>query len=508
MDVRPPYRLPDLSWLAREGSPLPDGFLWGVANAAYQVEGGFNAPRSPENNWARWESTGKAAPAGEAIRFWYEWPRHLDLAAGIGLTAFRMSIDWTRLQPRPGGGVDEQAISRYADIIAGSRSRGLAPVITLHHFTHPAWLGPDPWLDGTGPPAFEAFVREAVPALGRALADRGHAPPGWWITLNEPNIFIFSSYVTGGLPHSGGIGPASFRRALDQMLVAHVRARRMIHAAYEGEGWPRPMVTYNTYCMTAYSLDRALMDIGVARALRLPRTAVRAALRDWRRGFEEWTDDLRGPVAGAADRLLQRLLLPEPEEQLPGYVTALWDGDDAGHDYVAIDYYVAPVAHYVRWPFGAGLRGRDVPVLAAFWETTIQPQGLRLFLHANQGSELPMPIMVAENGMATRARDGLRQSRADRWTRPAFLRAHLAELLQAARQGVGVVGYLHWTLADNYEWGSYEPRFGLYGVDRRLGPRLLSTDADGQDAAGTYGRIVGALRSADGKAALAELTRR
>jgi beta-glucosidase len=144
-------------------------------------------------------------------------------------------------------------------------------------------------------------------------------------------------------------------------------------------------------------------------------------------------------------------------------------------------------------------------VFANQWETTIRPGGLRHILRANFRWDRPTPVLVAENGMANRVVDGRSYRRRDGWTRPAFLRAHVAELLQAARDGVDVAGYLHGTLADTYEWGSYEPRFGLHGVDRRGEVRLLGRDALGHDSAGTYRNLVEALRRNDGGAALAAL---
>ncbi len=134
-------------------------------------------------------------------------------------------------------------------------------------------------------------------------------------------------------------------------------------------------------------------------------------------------------------------------------------------------------------------------------------EGLRLFIKADAGLDRPLPVLVAENGMATRVHEGRHAPRPDGWTRPAFLRAHVAELLEAIRDGANVAGYLHWTLADNYEWGSYQPRFGLHGVDRTGDtPRVLDTDAAGEDSAGAYARIVRALRSGDGRDAIRTLT--
>ncbi|HLH27471.1 MAG TPA: family 1 glycosylhydrolase, partial [Acidimicrobiales bacterium] len=90
--------------------------------------------------------------------------------------------------------------------------------------------------------------------------------------------------------------------------------------------------------------------------------------------------------------------------------------------------------------------------------------------------------------------------RTDGWDRPAYLRAHLRSVVEALEAGAPVGAYLHWSLMDNYEWGSYEPRFGLYGVDRERGEHgfeWLETDAMGDDAAGAFRALVTGLRNGD-----------
>jgi beta-glucosidase/6-phospho-beta-glucosidase/beta-galactosidase len=107
---------------------------------------------------------------------------------------------------------------------------------------------------------------------------------------------------------------------------------------------------------------------------------------------------------------------------------------------------------------------------------------------------------VVENGLCNRVRDGHAYPRLDGWDRPRYLREHLAAVMEAVDDGVPVAGYWHWSLVDNYEWGSYEPRFGLHGLDRTGtdgGPRWQEDDALGDDAAGAYRRIIGGLRAGD-----------
>ena len=118
-------------------------FLIGVATSGYQSEGGYNGPR---------------------------YRADFALARGMGLNAFRLSIEWSRVQPSftntPGRApaFDGEAVDAYADRVAACRAEGLEPVVTLHHFTHPAWLGVDAWLDDTTPEAFQRFVQYTLEA--------------------------------------------------------------------------------------------------------------------------------------------------------------------------------------------------------------------------------------------------------------------------------------------------------------------------------------------------------
>jgi beta-glucosidase len=85
-----------------------------------------------------------------------------------------------------------------------------------------------------------------------------------------------------------------------------------------------------------------------------------------------------------------------------------------------------------------------------------------------------LPLLVAENGIATQGD----RPRDDGWTRPAYLVNHLAQLRRAMAENIPVLGYCHWSLVDNYEWGSFQPSFGLFAIDRRdVNLTRLRTDA-------------------------------
>ena len=114
------------------------------------------------------------------------------------------------------------------------------------------------------------------------------------------------------------------------------------------------------------------------------------------------------------------------------------------------------------------------------------PAGLRSWCATEAALRPGLPLWVVENGMSSRVRAGRPLPRADGVDRPRYVREHLGAVADAVADGVPVRAYLHWSLVDNYEWGTYEPRFGLYGLDRSDpgAVRWMDTDAQGDDAAG------------------------
>jgi beta-glucosidase len=152
------------------------------------------------------------------------------------------------------------------------------------------------------------------------------------------------------------------------------------------------------------------------------------------------------------------------------------------------------------WGRGQGRgHGRDWSFGRAIWDVESDPAALASWCATEAALRPGLPLWVVENGMATRVVDGRAVPRADGMDRPDYVRAHLGAMADCVAAGVPVRAYLHWSLMDNYEWGTYEPRFGLYGIDRRdpRSVRWLDTDSTGADAAGAFSRVVAGLRRGD-----------
>src|SRR3954462_10796600 len=181
---------------------VPADFLWGVATSAYQAEGGYNGPGEPRTNWADAEERRDVAVAGVATDFWHRYEEDFARCRALGLTALRLGLEWSRIQPSPHAGpgaippFDFAALDRYTAILADCQRHGLEPVVTLHHYVHPAWLGSDPWLDESTPGLFARYGREAVGYVGARL----ERPLKWFITINEPNMLVLNSYFGHQFP--------------------------------------------------------------------------------------------------------------------------------------------------------------------------------------------------------------------------------------------------------------------------------------------------------------------
>ncbi len=231
---------------------LPAGFRFGVATAGFQVEGGFNGPGEPANNWVHWERAGRVEPSGIAVDFWNRYEDHLDRVVAMGCDAFRMSVEWARVEPAEGE-IDDAAMDRYAAILDACHERGLEPLVTLLHFTYPAWLGDDAWLSPELPDRFAGWVDVAA----RRLASRCRH----WVTINEINVIGLGSYLLGLFPPGRSLASADMWRALDHLLAAHVRGYEVLHAIDPGA-----VVTTNNASISVYELDRLAIDVLVARA--------------------------------------------------------------------------------------------------------------------------------------------------------------------------------------------------------------------------------------------------
>jgi beta-glucosidase len=390
---------------------FPPDFAFGVATAAYQVEG------HNENDWSAWERTQQLRhTAGRAVDHWNRYREDYRLARDVGASAFRISLEWSRIEPERGR-FDEGALESYRTRLLAMRAAGLRPVVTLHHFTHPSWFHQQtPWHTPESVAAFRAYARACGPLLRELDA--------LVVSFNEPVVLILGGYVKGLIP-PGLKEPQLALPAMGNIARAHVAAREELRSALG----PVPVGTSQN--VVAFAAERGWHPLDHA--------LVRLADAAFNHAF------------------LEALCTGTLTVQMPGLFTARQEiaGGRDSLDYIGLNYYTRAHLRFVprrpffefsyRDPLHRGLT--DIG-----WED--YPEGFGQLLQAAR--RYGLPIWVTENGIDDRS--GERRS--------SFLYDHWRELLTALKAGVDVRGYLHWSLLDNFEWlEGWGPRFGLYHVD-------------------------------------------
>ncbi len=198
---------------------LPDGFIWGTATAAHQVEGG-----NWNNDWWEFEhreGTPCTEPSGDTCDQYHLYRDDLALLAGLGFGAYRFSVEWSRIEPEEGE-FSAAALDHYRRVLAACHEHGILPVVTYHHFTTPRWAAAD---DGWANPAivdrFTRFCERTAAALGDLT--------GIACTINEPNIVSLMGYLVGAFP-PGENDLGRYATANEHFVAAHAKAHDAIKA--------------------------------------------------------------------------------------------------------------------------------------------------------------------------------------------------------------------------------------------------------------------------------------
>ena len=176
---------------------FPDGFQWGTATAAHQVEGG-----NWNNDWWAWEhadGTPCVEPSGDACDQYHRYPDDIGLLRALGFGSYRFSLEWSRIEPEEGH-FSVAALDHYRRVAAVCLANGIRPVVTFHHFTSPRWVAADGgWTNPAVVDRFTRFCERSVAHLGD-LIDRA-------CTINEPDVVAFVTYAIGLFP-PGTVDPA------------------------------------------------------------------------------------------------------------------------------------------------------------------------------------------------------------------------------------------------------------------------------------------------------------
>jgi beta-glucosidase len=428
---------------ARQTRLFPPGFVWGVATSSYQIEGAVDADGRGPSIWDAFSRVPGAVAAGEsgdpACDHYHRWPEDVQLMAGLGVGAYRLSVAWPRVFPDGGGRVNRRGLDFYRRLVDGLNERGIIPFVTLYHWDLPQALEErGGWRVRETAERFAEYAETVHGALDGVP---------YWITLNEPYCSSITGYAEGRHAPGAREGHGALAAA-HHLLVGHgLAVARMRANARAGE---QIGVTLNM--SPAVPASPSAEDAAAARRMDLMVN----------RQFTE-------PLLGAA--------YPGDMGKVYGEISDFSfrrDGDltliSAPLDFLGVNYYYpihAADAPYeqpdpaLRSAFDIGVRTvapGGPPVSGLGWR--IEPRGLHDTLTglATRYPGLP-PVFITENGYGD-------AGELDDTGRVAYLRDHLAATAAAIGAGVDVRGYFCWSLLDNFEWArGYAARFGLVHVD-------------------------------------------
>jgi beta-glucosidase len=386
--------------------PFPPGFRWGVATSGHQTEGG----NTNSDTWflEHVRPSVFLEPSGRACNGYELWREDVDLVAGLGLDTYRFSVEWARVEPEEGR-FSDQALEHYQAITGYCLSLGIAPVVTYNHFTSPHWFARrGAWLDPEAPALFARYCGMVTEALGDGAA--------WVVTMNEPNLPRLLTWLN--IPaEARSLERATLLAASQQAGVPRYRASNLV--------LPEEMDA---------------MAAGLAAAHR----AAREAIKSRRPGL---------PVGLSLAVVDDQVVGDDPSvrDRKRAEVYGMWLDLARDDDFIGVQNYER--ARYdadgeVPPPPGAPLNqlsSSDIYPLSL--------AGAVRYAHEATGR----PVLVTEHGLGHR----------DDTLRAAFIESALAGLLDVVEDGVPVLGYLHWSLMDNFEWiFGYDVKFGLHEVDR------------------------------------------
>ncbi|MDD5128946.1 MAG: glycoside hydrolase family 1 protein [Candidatus Omnitrophica bacterium] len=368
------------------------------------------------NDWWFAEQGGTLKePSGQACRHYELFREDFAIAKELGHNCHRFSIEWSRIEPQEGKFQDSE-IQHYRKVIAELRDLGMEPVVTLHHFTNPLWFSQKGgWTDFKLQGYFLRFVEKMVREFASEVK--------FWITINEPLVYSSHAYLLGCWPPQERSLFKTIKVTLN-MAQAHMKAYSLIHKIYQDKALAKPMVSIAAN-LQAFELCRPTLKNKLAVYLR-------------NKLYNLYFIEI----------LLRRKTL----------------------DYIGVNYYSRNLVDVENWGLVHLLadtcKYNHHPLRKNSLGWDIYPQGLYKLLASLKRYNLP--VFITENGICTEDDDL-------KWD---YIREHLEQVHKAMEEGINVLGYIYWSLIDNFEWAEgFAPRFGLVDVDYQNQRRTIRESA-------------------------------
>jgi beta-glucosidase len=425
---------------------FPDGFVWGAATAAYQIEGAWKEAGRGESIWDRFSHSAHRTRNGEtgdvSCDHYHRMPEDVAMMKSLGLKAYRFSIAWPRVLPQGRGQPNRDGLGFYDRLVDTLLAAEILPNATLHHWDYPQALHDQGgWARRESADWFAEYAQLMFDRLGDRVA--------YWSTHNEPWVFAF-------LGHAQGVfapGLADLTQAYQvshHLLLAHGKA---VQAFRQGNHTGQIGIVLSFSHYQPAGPDPA--DLAATQRV----------------------------YANGVGLFMEPLFLNHYPEALFEWIGAHAPRVEPGDlavisqplDFLGVNYYFTTEVAFD--PNAGQLKAattqphdRRFPRTEMGWG--VHPDGLRQLLVHLKETYNPPPMAITENGCAfvdVPSANGI----VDDPLRIQYLRAHLQAVWRALQAGVDVRGYYVWSLLDNYEWASgYTPRFGIVRVDFDTGERI------------------------------------
>lgn len=425
-------------------------FIWGAASAAYQVEGAYNEDGKGLNIWDVYSHKKWSVAHNEngdiACDHYHRFKSDVQLMKKTGIRFYRFSISWARIIPDGIGRINQKGIDFYNKLIDELTANGIEPMVTLFHWDYPYELHcKGGWLNRDSSDWFEQYTEVCM----EHFSDRVK----YWITINEPQVFIGLGYERGDFAPKIKASLPELLRMSHNVLLAHGKAVRAIrnHAKLT------PVIGWAPTGPCITPKDESQEEIEKAR---------QQSFDIWQEGFifsnSWWADPI---VLGK---------YPDKAYELFGedFTSNIKEGDMEIIS-APIDFYGANVYRSSSTGFDGSYESNEYtgcPRNTMDWVITDDA----LYWSAKFLSErYKLPILITENGMPCHDWVNL-DGKVHDPSRIDYMTRYLRGLKRASDEGIDIMGYIYWSIMDNFEWTSgYDKRFGLIHVDYQTQKRTI-----------------------------------